>query len=943
MTIYRYDMSIPVRVVSALHSGGVDEVPERPITDEDGRTVHPNAFVRNGLGEAILPGRSIKGAIRAAFEEHMAVLRFSKEDLKSLWGGEMRQDVGTGKESLPLRASALTFHHAVVWDRASGDLPHRMSTAIDRATGGAADGALFAYEYLPVDTTFEIRVSAEAQDPAPDSTKNKKVQSTTQREETKGTPPAPPTLVKKALQAIVTLLDGKFISLGGRTGSGWGRIEPLNENAGYDCKLVVVPCSKSEGADSTSFLAQVLGKHSSVDIEPNQKLNRQSVSSNIKIDWKAQSGLFVGMNKPDGIKSSKEDTVPAAPLRNWHLNDKHRADHGDATYPKVAHEDKASLLLPGTSIRGTLRSHCSRIARSIVSDSEGSDELTMPEDVHKQLAADPLLVRYLFGTTEYRGAVRVHDCEGQIPTEAEKDKPLKLTRNAIDRVTGSAAHGALYSELLYPHATWDSIRIDVDHAQLCRNIRQDPGNFRLPAPSSSDKDYELPGFKIHLRAAILLLTMAITDLCEGVLPLGGGTGGGLSFIEVSRVSFVGLPDATSPVEVPDHSEDSHKVHEARTDFARNILTSVISAFGEKCPEAASAEHTAINLIRKWVGSESDGDQESSASQRIRPTQVRISWNSPTGVFVHDPKQKTPANKEQTKEENGEASNVLLPLRVKSSTDNSKTCTDPLLLPGTSIRGALRSRCSRIARTVLYAESGPPEEKSFVTADEKGNHRPIDIHEQLARDPNLVRYMFGTTEYRGAIRVRDCTTRVLNEPLTIPHNAIDRWTGGAVKGALFFEFVYPHATWNDIVIEVDTSRLLQNVKTESGIEGLSLDECLPFARASWCLLCIALAELSAGTLPLGGKTTRGHGQVEVTGISMSDADGTIITAPNEELLWTARRADRDDATQSAAHTILAYLRGELGGNRAYTGWADCLQESNAEARAASAHKDVKADE
>ena len=941
MTIYRYDMSIPVRVISALHSSGVDEVPERPITDEDGRTVQPNAFVRNGLGEAILPGRSIKGAIRAAFEEHMKELDFSEENLKSLWGGEMRQDVGTGKESLPLRASALTFHHAVVWDRASGDLPHRMSTAINRATGGAADGALFAYEYLPVDTTFEIHISAEAQDPAPDSTKNKKVQSTTQREETKGTPPAPPTLVEKALKEIVTLIDSELISLGGRTGSGWGVIDLRCKKV--SCEKVAILSEQAGNNESTDFLSVVFSRPEPLKFKSGSKLTGNRPSTSIKIEWQAQSGLFVGMNKPGGIKSSEEDTVPAAPLRNWHFNDTHRADHGDATYPKVAHEDKASLLLPGTSIRGTLRSHCSRIARSIVSDSEGSDELTMPEDVHKQLAADPLLVRYLFGTTEYRGAVRVHDCEGQIPTEAEKDKPLKLTRNAIDRVTGSAAHGALYSELLYPHATWDSIRIDVDHAQLCRNIRQDPGNFRLPAPSSSDKDYELPGFKIHLRAAILLLTMAITDLCEGVLPLGGGTGGGLGFIEVSRVSFVGLPDATSPVEVPDHSEDSHKVHEARTDFARNILTSVISAFGEKCPEAASAEHTAINLIRKWVGSESDGDQESSASQRIRPTQVRISWNSPTGVFVHDPKQKTPANKEQTKEENGEASNVLLPLRVKSSTDNSKTCTDPLLLPGTSIRGALRSRCSRIARTVLYAESGPPEEKSFVTADEKGNHRPIDIHEQLARDPNLVRYMFGTTEYRGAIRVRDCTTRVLNEPLTIPHNAIDRWTGGAVKGALFFEFVYPHATWNDIVIEVDTSRLLQNVKTESGIEGLSLDECLPFARASWCLLCIALAELSAGTLPLGGKTTRGHGQVEVTGISMSDADGTIITAPNEELLWTARRADRDDATQSAAHTILAYLRGELGGNRAYTGWADCLQESNAEARAASAHKDVKADE
>ncbi|WP_314964737.1 RAMP superfamily CRISPR-associated protein [uncultured Actinomyces sp.] len=913
MTIYRYELTIPVRVVSALHSGSVDEVPERPITDEDGRTVQPNTFVRNGLGEAILPGRSIKGAIRAAFEEHMDVLDFSKEDLKSLWGGEMRRDVGTGKESLPLRASALTFHHAVVWDRTRGDLPHRMSTAIDRATGGAADGALFAYEYLPVDTTFKIRISAEAHEPAPDSPKNEDVQSTTQGEETKGTPPAPPALVKKALQAVVRLLHSKFISLGSRTGSGWGHIEPLDEIAEYQCKLVVIPGPKSETADSTSFLAQVLGKHSSEDIKPNQNLDRQSVSTNIKIEWQAQSGLFVGMNKPD-IKSSKEDTAPAAPLRNWHLNDKHRADHGDVAYPKVAHEDKASLLLPGTSIRGALRSHCSRIAHSIVSDSECCDELTMTEDVHKQLAADPLLVRYLFGTTEYRGAVHVHDCEGQIPTEAEKDKPLKLTRNAIDRVTGSAAHGALYSELLYPHATWDSIQIDVDHAQLCRNIRQDPGGFVLPAPSSSDKDYELPGFKIRLRAAILLLTMAVTDLCEGVLPLGGGTGGGLGLIEVSHVSFEGLPGKQKSVhsrfKAPTHPEDSHEVHEARTEFARNILTNVISAFTESCPEAASAEHTAINLIRKWAGSESDDDHESSAAQRIRPTQVRISWNSPTGVFVHDP--------------HSDDGNTQHPLRVKTAGKSTKDSTAPLLIPGTSIRGALRSRCSRIARTVLYAKSGPPEEKSFVAADEKGNLLPIDIHEQLARDPNLVRYMFGTTEYRGAIRIKDCTTTDLGPFLKVTHNAIDRWTGGVAEGLLFNEVTYPHATWNDIVIELDTARLLQNVKIESGIGGLSLDECLRFARASWCLLCLAVAELSAGTLPLGGRTTRGHGQVEVTSISMFGTDGRVVNTPREPTLWKRNDSSEHDA-RGGATALLAYLRNKTEEQPSYEGWADHLQK------------------
>ena len=916
MTIYRYDMTIPVRVVSALHSGGVDEAPERPITDEDGRTVQPNAFVRNGLGEAILPGRSIKGAIRAAFEEHMNELGFSKEELKSLWGGEMRREVGTRQEqrgdgtneSIPLRASALTFHHAVVWDRTRGDLPHRMSTAIDRATGGAADGALFAYEYLPVDTTFEIRVSAEAQDPTPKPPKDKDAESTTPSKETKGTPPAPPELVKKALQAVVTLLHGKCISLGGRTGSGWGRIEPLNKNARYECKLVVVPSSQNEKRDSTSVLAQILDQHSSVDIEPHRNLDAQSASTNIKIEWQAPSGLFVGMNKPDGMKPSKEDTVPAAPLRNWHLNDTHRTDHGDTTYPKVAHKDKASLLLPGTSIRGALRSHCSRIARSILSDSEGCDELTMAEDVHKQLAADPILVRYLFGTTEYRGAVRVHDCEGRISEE----EPLKLTRNAIDRVTGSAAHGALYSELLYPHATWDSIQIDVDHAQLCRNIRQDPGGFVLPAPSSSDKDYELPGFKIRLQAAILLLTMAVTDLCEGVLPLGGGTGGGLGFIEVSCVRVNGLPDDTTPVKIPfeaaDHPEDSRKVRKARANFARNILTSILAAFAEDVKEATSAEQRVVNLIREWAELGPRDDQGSSVRSHFRPTTVRIGWNSPTGVFVHDPQA-----------DNG---NTQHPLRAKTAGKNGEDSKDPLLLPGTSIRGALRSRCSRIARTVLFADNPPSQVESFTQADSDGHQLPIDVHEQLAKEPRLVRYMFGTTEYRGAVRVRDCTTKNPGPSVTVTHNAIDRWTGGAVEGLLFEEVIYPHATWNDIVIEVDTARLLQNVRTDSGIGDLSLDECLPFARASWCLLCIALAELSAGTLPLGGRTTRGHGQVEVTSLSVSGADGQIVNTPAEAILWKRNDSSEDDA-RGGATALLAYLRKTTEEQPSYEDWADCL--------------------
>ena len=916
MTIFRYDMSIPVRVVSALHSGGIDEVPERPITDEDGRTVQPNAFVRNGLGEAILPGRSIKGAIRAAFEEHMNELDFSKEELKSLWGGEMRQEVGTRKkqggdesdESRPLRASALTFHHAVVWDRTKGDLPHRMSTAIDRATGGAADGALFAYEYLPVDTTFEIRVSAEAREKKQEPRNEGETQAPAPTSDaTAGSSPTDSKLVEKALKEIVTLIDSELISLGGRTGAGWGKITLCRKKVAY--KKVTILEEGPRHKESTDCLSAVLGKPETLKLEADKKVTWNPTATSIEVEWQAPAGLFVGMNKPKGTDSLEKDTVPAAPMRNWHLNDAHRADHGDATYPKVAHEDKASLLLPGTSIRGALRSHCSRIARSIVNDSEGCDALGMPGDVHKQLAADPLLVRYVFGTTEYRGAVRVHDCEGRISEE----EPLKLTRNAIDRVTGSAAHGALYSELLYPHATWNPIKIEIDHAQLCRNIRQDPGGFALPAPSPSDKDYELPGFKIHLRAAILLLTMAVTDLCKGILPLGGGTGGGLGFIEVSCVRVNGLPDDTSPVEIlfeaADHPEDSCKVRDARANFARDVLTSILTAFAEDGDEATSAEQRVINLIREWAEFGPHDDQGSSVPSHFRPTTVRIGWNSPTGVFVHDPQ--------------ADKGNTQHPLRVKTASENTEDSKEPLLIPGTSIRGALRSRCSRIARTVLYADNPPSQGESFTQTDSNGNQVPIDIHEQLAKEPRLVRYLFGTTEYRGAVRVRDCTTKNTGPSIKVTHNAIDRWTGGVVEGLLFNEVTYPHATWNDIVIEVDTARLLQNVKTDSGIGGLSLDECIPFARASWCLLCIALAELSAGTLPLGGRTTRGHGQIQVNRIEILNADGHVVNTPIGPILWEHADANTDDV-RGGAITLLAYLRDEPEKQNAYDGWSKCLQ-------------------
>ena len=60
MTFTRYELTIPVELTSELHIGGVDPVPDR---DGEGTVIR---FNRNGLKEPTIPGRSIRGAVRAA-------------------------------------------------------------------------------------------------------------------------------------------------------------------------------------------------------------------------------------------------------------------------------------------------------------------------------------------------------------------------------------------------------------------------------------------------------------------------------------------------------------------------------------------------------------------------------------------------------------------------------------------------------------------------------------------------------------------------------------------------------------------------------------------------------------------------------------------------------------------------------------------------------------
>lgn len=536
MTFTRYELTIPVELTSELHIGGVDPVPNR---DGEGTVIR---FCRNGLKEPTIPGRSIKGAVRAAcnvlWEERKLKDDplaaddgiFSDSNWESLWGDDLAHHEGNSHDDvLPVRRSALTFH-AVSFpaykDNNSGEshLPRRHGVGIDRTTGAASDGALYEHEFLPRGTRFTIRITAEGRD---DEQKDD-----TERKDTKqseGIPgPAPSDSVKKLLELIFHILKSGAVCLGGRTGSGQGTvqvIEPKLRRTG-----------KTTDAGTLTAPADVLDALIGEDEEGTPiplELGGWSLEepARIKITWWSPTGIFVAEDqertdrrKEEALKKNPEANGVTEPLRD----------------PSVPW-DEAQLLIPGTSIRGALRSRASRIARTVLA-AEPENKLTpfTSHDVHEQIAAEPNLVRYMFGCTKYRGAITVHDCRSK-----KRGTRVEVTHNAIDRWTGGVIDGGLFTEAVYLGTHWEPITIDIDLRQLLSNIEAEKGEAKSKPKEAETKKTEQDVqndsqqgehvYAPYARAAYVLLGLVLAELSAGTLPLGSRSTRGLGQVIVSSI------------------------------------------------------------------------------------------------------------------------------------------------------------------------------------------------------------------------------------------------------------------------------------------------------------------------------------------------------------------------------------------------------------------------
>jgi CRISPR/Cas system CSM-associated protein Csm3 (group 7 of RAMP superfamily) len=392
--------------------------------------------LRDGLGRVLVPGDSLAGAMRA-----WASVAFPADDragespvVEALFGPT--PEAGKRKNG-GLAAGLLTVSDAA-FDAA---VEARTGVGIDRATGAAAPEVFYSFEVVPRGTVVPLHLELEL--PVDE----------TQRSEPRA-----------VLRSLLAALSAGEIGIGGMRSRGLGEVH-------LDPATLSVREFLFTDATST---AQALSGGSPLQLDDlgvaPVALRRRLTAT---VEW-----------APDGAVLSK-DTSEGLGVNTLPLM-------GSIGGGKVA------AVLPGSSLKGVLRSHAEWFCRTLA-----------PVDVQPATNGDEFLaqvagirpVDLLFGTVKRaqrgdeqgpesrRGALNIPDCYAEMALDQEVwrdvvdaiddqavaklvDKNAKglldpAMHVAIDRFTGGAAESLLYS-VLEVRAPWQPLRLILDLDQLSR-------------------------------------------------------------------------------------------------------------------------------------------------------------------------------------------------------------------------------------------------------------------------------------------------------------------------------------------------------------------------------------------------------------------------------------------------------------------------------------------
>jgi CRISPR-associated RAMP protein (TIGR02581 family) len=207
----------------------------------------------------------------------------------------------------------------------------------------------------------------------------------------------------------------------------------------------------------------------------------------------------------------------------------------DMNFVRIHHGELGeTVYLPGSSLKGTLRSYCERIARTVAAEHpEGKVRCCNPLDTREACDKKKVIEKArksgdgmtiyrelcsicrVFGHTVQAGHLRVGDAYPPQALVEETNRTEQRDGVAIDRRTGGAAPGALYT-------------------------------LEIVTRGAFEGDLTLRNFQLW---QVGLLALALRDLSRGRVPIGFGKSRGLGQVEVSyRQMEVSYPAQVGPGE-----------------------------------------------------------------------------------------------------------------------------------------------------------------------------------------------------------------------------------------------------------------------------------------------------------------------------------------------------------------------------------------------------------
>ena len=224
-----------------------------------------------------------------------------------------------------------------------------------------------------------------------------------------------------------------------------------------------------------------------------------------------------------------------------------------------------------------------------------------------------------------------------------------------------------------------------------------------------------------------------------------------------------------------------------------------------------------------------------------------------------------------------------------------------VIPGRSIKGALRAHAERIMRTKFDVPELPEQthaKKRFMVALDqmhlitalfgRAGQEETKVHDDRAHH-GLAALRVHDVVGTASINDGDWQDLLTGEEMQLPEgermsarlrerlhhsgfyprtrNAIDRWTSGTASGALFSVLEPREVEWEPIMLEVDERRLA------------------PWERGpAMALLCYVLRDFCAGMIPFGHSTSAGMGsayasEAELTLANLPDLDTGTDDLPN----------------------------------------------------------------